>query len=144
MSSLDQATYITGKGGRIVWLSKDLRRLPRSFQSSPSSSDIYSTGSPQSSFQRVLGVLGGGSGNIPRRPIYVSINAGVMLSNSCPGSPIASSVGLTTDEILDMTILAGTDPNVSYITSYHLLSYLFFIEVYEYCSRFVIIFMFLS
>ena len=54
---------------------------------------------------------------MPRRPIYVSINAGVMLSNSCPGSAVASSVGLTSDEILDLTIQAGTDPNVSQVTS---------------------------
>lgn len=113
LCSIEQANFLAAKGGRVVWLSKDLRRLIRPSQSSPTSSDTFSTGSPQSSFQRVLGAVGGGTANTPRRPVYVSINAGVMLSNSCPGSTLSSSVGLTADEILDLTIMAGTDPNVS-------------------------------
>jgi hypothetical protein len=113
--SLIQSNYVTSKGARVVWLSKDLRHTPQSFISSPSSTEGYCTGSPQTSFQRVLETLGGGPPGAQRRPVYVSINAGVMQHGACPGSAstASSSIGLTADEILDMAVIAGSDPNVS-------------------------------
>jgi hypothetical protein len=113
--SVIQSNYVTSKGARVVWLSKDLRHTPQSFISSPSSTEGYCTGSPQTSFQRVLETLGGGPPGAQRRPVYVSINAGVMQHGACPGSAstASSSIGLTADEILDMAVIAGSDPNVS-------------------------------
>lgn len=110
-----QANYVASKGARVVWLSKDLRHTPQSFNLSPSATEGYCTGSPQTSFQRVLETLGGGTAGALRRPVYVSINAGVMQHGACPGSACTStsSIGLTADEILDMAVIAGTDPNVS-------------------------------
>ena len=58
---------------------------------------------------------GQGSGQGSRRPVYVAINAGAMAHGVCPGgaATASSSKGLSADEILDLALISGTDPNVS-------------------------------
>lgn len=130
MCSADQTNFVTSKGGKIVWLTKDLRNtsstfpIPSPIGDTPRSASISSlsgTGislgfgfgpiTAPTAFQKVLESLGG---NILRRPIYVSINSGALLHSACPGSASSSSssIGLTADEILDMAVIAGADPNV--------------------------------
>jgi hypothetical protein len=112
---------VTSKGGKIVWLSKDLRHQEKNC----SARDTYNTGCPQSSFQRVLDFLGGG-GSGGRRPVYVAINAGAMAHGVCPGgaATASSSKGLTAEEILDLALISGTDPNVTFSLTLSLSIYL--------------------
>ena len=116
-----------------MWLSKDIRKATSAFTfPSPTNdtpglagtSSLSGTGavpgiinnsgpnSVTSAFQTVLESL---SGNVLRRPIYISLNAGALLYSACPGSASSSSssLGLTADEILDIAVVAGSDPNVS-------------------------------
>ena len=62
-----------------------------------------------------------------RRPVYVAFNAGSMIYSACPGSASASSssVGLTAEEILDMSLIAGADPNVSTSTVQYVRRWIF-------------------
>ena len=132
---MDQTNFITSRGGRVVWLSKDLRSTPSQFPLPlPALTDGVTSSNPVPvpvpvpiAFQKVLESLSGGAA---RRPIYVSLNAGAMKYSACPGSAsaVSSSVGLSADEMLDMAVIAGADANVSTLLSdviFLILSYQF-------------------
>ena len=46
------------------------------------------------------------------QPVFVSLDLGALVSSDCPGTSLCSStVGLTAQEILGMSMLAGANPN---------------------------------
>ena len=122
MCPVEHAKFVLQRGGRIVWLSKDLCQPSAIFggqeavddSSHSTSSRSSGGGTPQMQFQKVIDSLGENVAAGTRRPVYVSFNAGVMAYHACPGSLVTanSSMGLTADEILDMAMMAGADSNV--------------------------------
>jgi hypothetical protein len=133
---MDHANFVTDHGGSILWLSTDLRRAfgrDGSGSASPSvvgsptsqarrhstSCDAFlvsSDGPPvlTQRFKSALYSLSESGRYGTARPIVMTINAGAMCRAACPGNQRTpeSSLGLSADEILDMTLIAGANSNV--------------------------------
>jgi len=121
LCSSDHTKYITEKGGRIIWLSKDLRHAskPCDEQNSNTFKNVQKYSGhcvkSQKVFQNVLDELrlSRHGSNASDRAIYVSINASSIINNVSSSTMTGlSSIGLTTDEILDIAMTAGADSNV--------------------------------
>eukprot|EP01035_Chromulina_nebulosa_P031096 gene31096-41423_t len=94
------AQYIGERGGQVIWYGKHLRN--------PASK---STAAYQ--FKKVLSALSVTSATGPNRPVYVSLDVGAMSASAIPQVFTSNSpVGLTVDEVLDMAMIAGANPNV--------------------------------
>ena len=126
MCPADQAQFVTERGGRIIWLSKDLR---------PSILNSFAVAGPPgqhvlAQFEAALREVGGGAGlgqgqgqgqqqlDSPpgggkRRPVHVSLRADAISEAVLPGAVGQSSIGLSVEEALDICFVAGADHNVS-------------------------------
>jgi hypothetical protein len=90
---------VTERGGQIVWYGKHLRN-PASKYSAP-----YQ-------FKKFLAALSLSASGISR-PVYVSLDIGAMCGSAIPQSNSSNSpLGLTIDEVMDMAMIAGANPNV--------------------------------
>lgn len=98
---MESAQIMMERRAEIVWLNRDIRN--------PSMRT-----SPVSLFKKCLKAASINQANGTTRPIVVSLDMGAVGNSECLMTNSNSSpVGFTIDEVLEMIMIAGSDPNVS-------------------------------
>jgi arginase family enzyme len=114
LCSTEQARYMSDRNARTMWLSKDVRTA-RPPMNSPSSRDSGVANTPVAKvFGQALAELAEGPDGPAklRRPLMLALNLEAISCASCPGVANFSTLGLTAEEALEMSFVAGADPNV--------------------------------
>lgn len=97
------AQYIAERDGQIIWLSRDLRN-----------SSLKTNAVQQ--FQIALKSVSVNAANGTSRPVVLAIDVGAVGSFNTSGQFSVtnnSPTGLTVDEVLEMIMIAGANPNVN-------------------------------
>lgn len=96
------AQYIGDRGGQVVWYGKHLRNPASKYTAAYQFKKVLSA----------LSTTAAGAG----RPVYVSLDVGAMSVSAIQQVYTSNSpIGLTVDEVLDMTMIAGANPNVTHL-----------------------------
>ncbi len=66
-------------------------------------------------FRDALRILGENPSSGGRRPLFVSVRLNAMNAAVSPGVEESSSLGLNSDEALELSLTSGADQNVRYI-----------------------------
>lgn len=105
LCSDEHTKFIQSRGGYILWLAKDLR-------SSKIVANSPSTSRSGQIFRDALRILGENPSSGSRRPLFVSLRMNAMNAAVCPGVDETNSLGLNSDEALEMCMTCGSDQNV--------------------------------
>lgn len=101
--NIEESNYVSDRGGKILWLSKDLR-----------SATASSVNQSSTHFRSTLKALGKDPISGYNRPIGLSLDASAINVAELPGQCNPNPFGLSVEEMSELAMIAGSDPNVAY------------------------------
>ena len=101
--NMEHANYIADRGGKILWLNRDLR-----------SAAVSQLNQSSTQFKNALSVLGRDAISGYNRPIALSLDINAINLAELPAQGNPTPYGLSVEEISEMAMIAGSDPNVAY------------------------------
>jgi arginase family enzyme len=101
--SMEHANYIADRGGKILWLNRDLR-----------SAAVSQLNQSTTQFKNALTALGRDAISGYNRPIALSLDVNAINLVELPAQGNPTPYGLSVEEISEMAMIAGSDPNVAY------------------------------
>jgi len=103
VSTMEHANYIVDRGGKILWLNRDLR-----------SANISQLNQSTTQFKNTLKALSRDAISGYFRPIAFSLDISAINFAELPAQSNPNPYGLSVEEISEMVMIAGSDPNVAF------------------------------
>lgn len=101
--NMEHDKYITDRGGKVLWLNRDIR-----------SAAVSQLNQSSNHFKNTLQALGRDAISGYNRPIALSLDISAINVAELPGQSNPNPYGLSVEEISEMAMIAGSDPNVAF------------------------------